>query len=123
MGTCKFIMLRCNYGMKHRADVECHTFHTHGMDVSELVVESIIKVNEAEVLILTAALNFKDLSQEGRQSVFDSWFGSCTANGTLTRGGNKENAKIQRHKAGALLVALKAFYQNVYYQLQRNLKE
>merc|ERR1712015_313732 len=36
--------------------------------------------------------------------------------------------KIQRHKAGALLVALKAalsndFYQTVYYQLQRDLKE
>ena len=126
--TCKFIMMRCNYGMKHRADVECHTYHTHGMDVSELLVESIIKVNEAEVLVLTTALNFKDLSQEGRQLVFDSWFGSCTANGTLTNVENKENAKVQRHKAGALLVALKAalgndFYQTVYYQLQRDLKE
>jgi hypothetical protein len=126
--TARFILMRCNFGMNHRADVEDHTFYTHGMDVSELVVESIIKVNEAEVLVLTAALNFKDLSQEGRQSVFDSWFGSCTANGTLTNVENKENAKIQRHKAGALLVALKAalgndFYQNVYYQLQRNLNE
>ena len=126
--TVKFIMMRCNYGMNHRADVEDHTYHTHGMDVSELLVESIIKVNEAEVLVLTAALNFKDLSREGRQLVFDSWYGSCTANGTLTNVENKENAKIQRHKSGALLIALKAalgndFYQTAYYQLQRDLKE
>ena len=47
--TVKFIMMRCNYGMNHRADVEDHTYHTHGMDVSELLIESIIKVNEAEV--------------------------------------------------------------------------
>ena len=32
--TVKFILMRCNYGMKHRADVEDHTYHTHGMDVS-----------------------------------------------------------------------------------------
>ena len=124
--TARFILMRCNFGMNHRADVEDHTFYTHGMDISELTVESIIKVNEAETLVLTPALNFKDLSQEGRQSVFDSWFESCTANGTLTSVENKENAKIQRHKASNLLVALKGalgkdFYQNVYYQLQKNL--
>ena len=120
--------MRCNFAMNHRSDMEDHTYYTHGLDINELTVESIIKVNEAETLILTPSLNFKDLSQEGRQSVFDSWFESCTANGTVTSVENKENAKIQRHKAGNLLKALKGaigndFFQNVYYQLQRNLKE
>ena len=71
--------------MNHRGDVEDHTFYTHGVDINELTVESIIKVNEAEALVLTPALNFKDLSQEGRQSVFDSWFESCTANGKIKK--------------------------------------
>jgi hypothetical protein len=105
--TIKVILMRCNFAMNHRGDVEDHTFYTHGVDINELTVESIIKVNEAEALVLTPALNFKDLSQEGRQSVFDSWFESCTANGTVTSVENKEKAKIQRHKAGNLLKALK----------------
>ena len=58
--TIKFVLMRCNFAMNHRGDVEDHTFYTHGIDINELTVESIIKVNEAEALVLTPALNFKD---------------------------------------------------------------
>ena len=115
--TVRFLLMRCNFAMNHRSDVEDHTYYTHGLDINELRVEAIIKVNEAEALVLTPALNFKDLSKEGRQSVFDSWFDSCTANGTVTSVENKENAKIQRHKAGNLLKALKASIGNNFFKM------
>ena len=126
--TIKYILMRCNYPMDHRADVEDHTFYTHGMEMSEIKVETKIKVNEAETLVLTPAMNFKDLSRDGRREVYDSWFSSSAANGTLTNVENKDNSKIQKHKAGPFLKALKTalnqdYYQNAYYQLQRNLKE
>ena len=63
--TIKYILMRCNFPMDHRADVEEHTFYTHGMELSEVKIETKIKVNEAEALVLTPALNFKDLSREG----------------------------------------------------------
>ena len=126
--TIKFILLRCNLAMDHRGDVEDHTYNTHGIDINEIDLESSIKVNEGEVLVLTASLNFKELSLEGRRSVYDSWFDASAANGTVTKVENRENAKIQKHKAGNLLKALKGavgndFFQKIYYQLSRQLKE
>ena len=73
-------------------------------------------------------MNFKELSLEGRRQVFDSWFDALAANGTVTRVESRENAKIQHHKAGNFLKALKGaigneFFQKVYYQLTRKLQE
>ena len=114
--------------MDHRGDVEDHTWNTHGVDINEIDLESTIKVNEGEALVLTSAMTFKELSLEGRRSVYDSWFDACAANGTVTKVENRENAKIQKHKAGNLLKALKGavgndFFQKIYYQLSRQLKE
>ena len=114
--------------MDHRGDVEEHTWNTHGVDISEIDLEATIQVNEGETLVLTASLNFKELSLEGRRQVFDSWFDALAANGTVTRVESREIAKIQKHKAGNLLKALKGaigndFFQKVYYQLSRQLKE
>ena len=126
--TIKYILMRCNFPMDHRADVEEHTFYTHGMEMSEVKIETRIKVNEAEALVLTPAMNFKDLSREGRIEVYDSWYSSSVANATVTSTENKDNSKIQKHKAGPFLKALKTaitqeYFNNFYYQLQRNLKE
>lgn len=98
------------------------------MDINEIDLESTIKVNEGETLVLTPAMTFKELSLEGRQSVYDSWFDACAANGTVTKVENRDNAKIQKHKAGNFLKALKGsigndFFLKVYYQLQRQLKD
>ena len=60
--TIKFILMRCNLAMDHRGDVEDHTYYTHGMDINEVDLESTIKVTEAEALVLTPALTFKELS-------------------------------------------------------------
>ena len=83
---------------------------------------------QRSALVLSAALNFKELSLEGSRQVFDSWFDALAANGTVTRVESRENAKIQRHKAGNFLKSLKGaigndFFQKVYYQLTRQLKE
>ena len=126
--TIKYILLRCNVAMDHRGDVEEHTWQTHGVNIDELELEANIQVNEGETLVLSAALNFKELPLEGRRQVFDSWFDALAANGTVTRVESKENAKIQRHKAGNFLKALKGsigndFFNKVYYQLTRQLKE
>ena len=67
--TVKFILLRCNLAMDHRGDVEEHTWNTHGVDISEIDLEATIQVNEGETLVLTASLNFKELSLEGRRQV------------------------------------------------------
>merc|ERR1712030_5770 len=112
----------------HRGDVEDHTYNTHEIDINEIDLESSIKVNEGETLVLTASLNFKELSLEGRQSVYDSWFDACAANGTVTKVENRENAKLQKHKAGNFLKALKGavgndFFLKIYCQLQRQLKD
>ena len=114
--------------MDHRGDVEEHTWQTHRVELSEIELEATIQVNEGEALILSEALNFKELSIEGRRQIFDSWFDTLAANGTVTRVESRENAKIQRHKAGNFLKALKPaigndFFQKVYYQLTRQLKE
>ena len=93
--------------MDHRGDVEDHTWNTHGVDLNEIDLESSIKVNESEALVLSAAMTFKELSLEGRKSVYNSWFDACAANGTVTKLENRENAKIQKHKAGNFLKALK----------------
>ena len=79
--TVKFILLRCNLAMDHRRDVEEHTWNTHGVDITEIDLEASIKVNEGETLVLTASLNFRGISLEGRRQVFDSWFDALAANG------------------------------------------
>ena len=126
--TVKYILIRCNVAMDHRGDVEEHTWQTHGVDLNEIELETTIQVNEGEALVLSEALNFKELSLEGRRQIFDSWFDALAANGTVTRVESRENAKIHRHKAGNFLKALKPaigndFFQKVYYQLTRQLKE
>ena len=126
--TVKFILMRCNLALDHRGDVEEHTNYTHGVDINEIDLESSIVVNEGETLVLTPALNLKEMSLEGRLGVYDSWFDAAAANGTLTKVENRANSKIQRHKAGNLLRAHKLsvgsdFFNKVYYQLQRELKE
>ena len=123
-----YILMRCNLAMDNRADVEEHTWFTHGMEMSQVKREVKIKVNEAETLELTAAMNFKELSKQGRLEVYDSWFALCVATATVTNDENKDNCKIQKHKAGQFLKSLKnaitpEMYQNVYFQLQRTLKE
>ena len=65
--TVKYILLRCNMAMDHRGDVEEHTWQTHGINLSEIELEATIQVNEGEALVLSAALNFKELSLEGRR--------------------------------------------------------
>ena len=120
--------MRCNFAMEHRGDVEDHTWYTHGMELNEVDLESSIKVNEGEALVLTPALTLKEMSIEGRRGVYDSWFDACAANGTVTKVENRANAKIQKHKAGNLLKALKGAvgsdqFHKVYYQLQRLLKD
>ena len=64
--TVKFILMRCNFAMEHRGDVEDHTYYTHGMELNEIDLESSITVNEGETLVLTPALNLKEMSMEGR---------------------------------------------------------
>ena len=44
--TVKYILLRCNIAMDHRRDVEEHTWNTHGVDISEIDLESTIQVKE-----------------------------------------------------------------------------
>ena len=126
--TVRFILMRCNFGMDHRGDVEDHTYYTHGVDLNELDMEASIVVHEGETLVLTPALNLKEMSLEGRNGVYESWFDASAANGTVTKVENRANAKIQKHKAGNLLKALKAavgsdFYFKIYYHLQNKLKE
>ena len=41
--TVKFVLMRCNFAMEHRGDVEDHTYHTHGMELNEIDLESSIK--------------------------------------------------------------------------------
>ena len=84
----KYILMRCNFAMDNRADVEEHTYYTHGMEMSQVKMETKIKVNESEALELTQAMNFKDLSRQGRIEVYDSWFALCVASATVT---NNEN--------------------------------
>ena len=96
--TVRFILFRCNFRMDHRADVEDHTHYTHGVDLNELDMEASIVVNESEALVLTPALNLKEMSLEGRKGVYESWFNASTANGTVTNVENKTNAKIAKHK-------------------------
>merc|ERR1712030_27860 len=109
-------------------DIEDHTWNTHGVYINEIDLEASIKVNEGDALVLSSALTLKELSLEGRKSVCDSWFDACAANGTVTKVENRDNAKIQKHKAGNFLKALKGavgsdFFHKVYYQLQRQLKD
>ena len=65
---------------------------------------------------------------ERRRQVFDSWFEALAATGVITNVEGKENAKIQRHKAGNFLKILKGavgtdFFNKIYYQLTKQLKE
>ena len=62
--------MRCDLAMDHRADVEEHTWITHGMEMHQVKREVKIKVNEAEALELTAAMNFKELSKQGRLEMY-----------------------------------------------------
>ena len=87
--------MRCNFPMDNRADVEEHTYYTHGMEMSQVKMETKIKVNESEALELTQAMNFKDLSRQGRVEVYDSWFALCVASATVTNNENKDNSKIR----------------------------
>ena len=77
-----YMLMRCDLAMDHRADVEEHTWITHGMEMHQVKREVKIKVNEAEALELTAAMNFKELSKQGRLEVYDSWFALCVASAT-----------------------------------------
>ena len=38
-----YILMRCNLALDNRADVEEHTYHTHGMEMSRIKKETIIK--------------------------------------------------------------------------------
>ena len=55
-------------------DIEDHTWNTHGVDINEIDLEAKITVNEGDALVLSSAMTFKELSLEGRRSVYDSWF-------------------------------------------------
>ena len=82
-------------------------------------MEATIQVNESEVLILSAALNMRELPVERRNQVFDSWFGALAATGAVTNVESKANAKIQRHKSVNYLKVLKGavgtdFFNKIY---------
>lgn len=114
--------------LDHQGDIEEHTLHTHGVNINEIELESTIQVNNSDTLVLASVLNMRELSVEKRRQVFDSWFEGLAATGAVTNGESKENAKIQRHKAGNFLKVLKVavgtdFFNKIYYQLTKQLKK
>ena len=70
-------------------------------------MEATIQVNENDVLVLSSALNMRELPVERRDTVLDSWFGALAATGAVTNVESKVNAMIVRHKAGNFLKVLK----------------
>ena len=51
-------------------DTLLDALHTHGVDLNELDIEASIVVHEGETLVLTPALNLKEMSLEGRNGVY-----------------------------------------------------
>ena len=124
----RYILMRCNFGLGHRGDVEDHVHFTHGVDLNSLEIAPTIVVNNAEKLVLAPALNLKDMSRESRFGIYECWFNGSIANGTVTMLENKENAKIVKHKAGDLLKAVKTavgtdMYNKIFYHLQNSVED
>ena len=62
--TIKYILMRCNRALDHRGDVEEHTLQTHGININDIEIEATIQVNDGETLVLSAALNIRELPVE-----------------------------------------------------------
>ena len=96
----------------------------HGVNINKIEMEATIQVNDGEALVLSSALNMRELPVERRRQVFDSWFEALAATGAITNVEGKENGKIQHHKARNFLKVLKGavgtdFFNKIYYQLTK----